>query len=292
MTPDFSVPFEKIDPATLSRRASAFSKMSIDSMSSNEIYDAIVHVITPPGMNSATIPTSTFTYPTGTHFWRARRLEHDDHILPLRDMDKISDAWEAPPIAISRPGRLNKVGEPLIYTCIGAPVSVADEVRAKDREKFSLIKYRSTSPISLTGIGLPIATRGLTDSAAENASLMINFLSQEFLRKKREGFRTYYLSELIAKSFADLPPEFHHGWLYPSVATDGALNATFRAGDARAKLELVGVAVTDVVRENTDMVFSGYAYTECETANGHFVWYRQGSDFQREAFPEFTQVEL
>lgn len=287
MTPEMSRKFERIDPIILTRRANDFARIDLDSLGWRELHDAVVHVITPPGEDSATIPTATHLYPIGTTFWRARSLRPVDRVLPLRSINKISDAWEAPSEIVTNPGRLNKVGESLLYTCVDTPASVADEIGIKDKEKFLLIKYRSTTQISLTGIGTPLNTSGLTRRAAKNANLISSFLSGEFLRKKSADNRTYKLSEALAKNFADLPPEFHHGWLYPSVATKGALNATFRAEDAHAKLELIGVAIATVSRSNTGIKYGGYCYTGCENENDDFVWYPQGSAFQRVAFPEF-----
>jgi len=261
-------------------------------MTPDEIYAELMFVISLNGERAqpmqAMLPTETYTLEVGAILWRGRSLNQDDHILPLRGMNSVSDAWEPPSDKVKSAGRLNKPGESLLYTSYNTPLAVPDEIRVQDNVYFSLMKYQVTEKISLTGIGIPITTDHLTPEAAKGADAISKFLGRQFSRKNtsKDGVR-YQLAELIAKYNYDLPPAFHHGWIYPSVERDGAWNVTLRPAEAHAKLTLTGISICKADRQKDEVLFSGVAYTDGREVDGQFTWSKQGSPLQIDLFPEF-----
>ena len=134
-----------VDARELHGRISRFRKLRFQSMSYSDVRRAILDVITfdtPIGPQCVLQP-ATATYPAGTRFYRARAIPRDDHRIPLRSMSRTADCWEPPPEHVTM-GRLNKAGEPLLYT---SPIDLfvaAGEIKVPDRERFSLIEYEAS----------------------------------------------------------------------------------------------------------------------------------------------------
>lgn len=285
--------FSQIDPQRILEREQRFERLDVSKLVPNEFYKELMYVVSlrshPDEASRDMLLTDTRKIPTGTHFWRGRKLDADDHYLPLRGMNKLSDVWEPPTKYVRSAGRLNKPGEPLLYTAYETPLSVPDEIRVEDGEWFTLIKYESTSELSLTGIGLPAPVGHLSGRAAVGAVAVSEFFGRQFTRKASlNSGETYLISELVAKNNFDLPPAFHQGWIYPSVERTGALNATFRPGDARANLSFSGVAICRAYREEGRIGIYGHLFSPGAFDGNDFAWHSNGSDFQEAAFPEFT----
>ncbi|GAA1122421.1 hypothetical protein GCM10009582_19570 [Arthrobacter flavus] len=204
-------------------------------------------------------------------------------------MKSIEDAWEAPADKVRSPGRLNKAGESLLYASYGNPLAVPNEIRVNENEYFSLLKYRVVTEINLTGIGLPIRTEHFSGAAARGAGAISEFFGRQFSRRSRLNDGAHYLlSELIAKYNFDLPPDFHHGWAYPSVARPGALNVTLRPEEAHIRMELVGICICKALVAAEELKLSGFAYSDGADTGAGFQWFEQGSTVQLELFPEFN----
>ena len=198
-----------VDARELHRRISQFRKLGFQSMSYADVKYAIVDVITfdtPSGPHSVLQP-STKTYPAGTRFYRVRSIPEDDHTLPLRSMSKTADCWE-PPRELVTMGRLNKEGEPLLYT---SPIDLfvaVDELKIPDREWFSLIEYEAVEDVNVAMIGGDVDTGSLDDADALKVEMIQGFLRAEFTRDVGQGTEfLYQISEVIAKDYFDLPPE-------------------------------------------------------------------------------------
>jgi hypothetical protein len=228
----------------------------------------------------------TVPYPAGSLFWRARRLAPEDHMFPLRGMNSVADAWEPPARFVRSAGRLNKTNESLLYTCVDTPFATPFEIRVPDGERFSLMKFRATRQVSLTGIGLPIDPNMPSPFPDASGRLTSEFFARQFSRRVDDPENgEYYLSELVAKYNYDLPPEFHDGWLYPSTQMASALNATFRPETAHRKLELFGIAICTY--DSQHGALRGQCYSDAREDHRGLTWHPQGSDIQREHFPEF-----
>lgn len=285
--------FTQVNPDRIKVREAEFERLNLSTMTPDEVYSELMFVISLEETRSLsthlTLPTDSRLLTPGDTLWRGRNLGLDDHVLPLQGMNSVADAWEAPSIKVKSAGRLNKEGESLLYASYRSPLAVPNEIRVGDNEYFSLMKYRLVDEVRLTAIGLPIPTEHLSDSASLGAEAISGFFGRQFSRKARvKDGNQYQLSELIAKYNYDLPPEVHHGWIYPSVELPGAFNVTLRPEEAHMRTMLVGVCICKAFRSAEGLKLSGLAYSDGADDGGGFKWHRQGSSTQVEMFPEFS----
>jgi len=68
-------------------------------------------------------PCEMRNYAAETPFFRARLIENHDTRIPLRTINSIADAWEPPAEFVKVQGRLNSVGQGILYCCPGDPSS-------------------------------------------------------------------------------------------------------------------------------------------------------------------------
>ena len=209
-----------VDARELHRRISGFRGRNFGSMSYKEVAQAILDVImfdTPNGSMALVQPRSA-RYPAGTRFYRVRAIPQDDQVTPLRSMSKVGDCWE-PPAQKAPTGRLNREGEPLLYTSPINPMVAIDEVKIADGDWCSVIAYDAVDDVNVTVIGADPAVDGLDEADALKLEMIQGFLRDEFTRDVGRGTECLYrISEIIAKDYSDLPPVSHDAWCYPSIA--------------------------------------------------------------------------
>lgn len=227
----------RVDVRVLAEKVRRFRRLNFRKLTYAEIQSEITSVLCFD--DHAVLMPLTGTYPIDTRFYRIRRLSVDDRTFPLRGMRVEADAWNPP--APSK-GRLNKDRESLLYT---SPMNVGiaiEEMRIPEGEIFSLIVYRAKAPINVAQIGMGHVPDELGNDERHKMELLNDFLEHEFTREVGQGTEhLYQISEIIAKDYYDLPPDFQDAWCYPSVAERGGVNVAFRPDKAREKLELLGV---------------------------------------------------
>lgn len=236
-----------VNTRELHSRISRFRKLRFQSMSRADISQAILDVImfdTPSGPRCVLQP-STATYRSGTKFYRVRAIPEDDHTIPLRSMSKTADCWE-PPRQVVAMGRLNKAGEPLLYTSPIDPFVAIGELKVPDRQLFSLIVFEAVEDVQVAMIGGSADIKGLNDADALKVEMIQGFLRDEFTRDVGQGTEfLYQASEVIAKDYFDLPPEIQDAWCYPSIVDQSKFNVAFRP-EKRSKLRLIGTEIARV----------------------------------------------
>ncbi len=280
-----------VDARELQRRISRFRKLPFHSMSYADVSQAVLDVITfdTPSGRCSVLQPSIATYPSGTRFYRVRHIPEDDHKTPLRSMSKTADCWE-PPRELARMGRLNKAGEPLLYTSPIDPFVAVGELKVPDRQWFSLIEYEAVEDVNVAVIGGDVDTKDLDDADALKVEMIQGFLRDEFIRDVGQGTEfLYQTSEVIAKDYFDLPPEVQDAWCYPSIVDQSKFNVAFRP-DKRAKLRLIGVMIAKVSRigDGSPVLKVGVV---AATVRGCDVlsYFHIGSPEQRELFPRISQ---
>ncbi len=83
----------------------------------------------------------------------------------------------------------------------------------------------------------------LHDEDALKVEMLHDFLRHEFTRDVGRGTEYLYrISESIAKSWFDLPPEVQDAWCYPSIVDQNLYNIAFRPRQ-RSKLRLLEVQI-------------------------------------------------
>lgn len=270
---------ERIDPKKLKEDAESLRREAL--AGSGDLQVRMMEAIGQGG-ESFGLPSEQGVYEPGQIFWRARRIEPDAYRIPSKAFATLDGAWEPPPEVRPGAGRVNREGEALLYTCVGAPTATLLEARVSPGSAFALIKYEATRRVIVGEISsrpksLPISTR----RARRGYRALQDFFLGIF-RGAGEDPASYMLSEALAKSMFDLP--LQDAWLYPSTLSEG-LNVAFKADNAHDALRLVGVTMG---RRDRAVGISAVAFGV--PADGGFVWGLMGSLIQRTAFPEFIEA--
>ncbi|KZE65987.1 hypothetical protein AWM68_06300 [Fictibacillus phosphorivorans] len=263
-----------------------FRKSNIKNSTDLQLMNAINKVLTfktPNGMELK-LPVIIKTYNKGTRFFRVRKIDPEDHYIPLKGMKIEQDAWNPPNNAVKTRGRLNKKAESLLYVAAGDPNIAIKEARIGEKDNFSLIVYEAKKDINVNMIGLFEHNINLNFEENMKLKLIMDFLRDEFCREAEDKKEYLYrVSELIAKYYFDLPPGVvQDAWCYPSVAYKGSVNACFRPELGRELLQLQGVIICELVNQGIKCNCVAHGYDE----NGHFLYYPFGSEVQKNVFPE------
>lgn len=226
-------------------------------------------------------------YPPNTIFYRVRKLKGS--IVPDDNMKTYNDFWEPPQHCVTSLGRLNKVGESLLYVVPYDYKIALQETHVKKDEFFALIKYVSKGPIKVNIIGgnYDYSNLGLTNLDAITVHEMYNnFLRDEFSRDVGVGTEYLYkISECIAKSYFDLPGRVvQDAWAYSSIQDKNRYNVCFRPEIAHDLLELKGALICKT-NNLDDLNIACVAIGDLETNSVQY--YRFNTYFHNSLFPEF-----
>ncbi|MBD9381145.1 hypothetical protein IB258_07830 [Achromobacter sp. ACM02] len=209
----------------------------------------------------------------------------------MKGMRVESDAW-SPPAHVVGAGRLNRVGEPLLYTSPGNPTVAVEEMKIPDGENFSLIVYEALEDIRVSTIGVTPDLPNLNKDEVLKLRMLNDFLAHEFTRDVGVGTEYLYnISDVIAKDYFDLPPQMQDAWCYPSVAARPAANVCFRPDLAKRKLRLVGVQINTCNRDQNGMRFQVKCIASGFDGDGVFCYHSIGSDVQRVVFPDIRSAK-
>jgi len=278
---------DSIDPLLLQERIDHFRNLNFSNLSYEEIGKEINYVISfeSDGQTKAIFMRGNAVYPKNTMFYRARELPDDDHFTPLRTVRFPKDVWN-PPKEIVKMQRLNKDNESLLYTSPINPNIAIGELRLDENRNFVLAVFEAISEIKVCSIANFAIPFDLS-SEQKLKHLMINdFLRHEFIRDVGKGTEYLYrISEIIAKSYFDLPEIFQDAWCYPSIVKKEYVNVCFRESKAKEKLKLNGIILCK--RTNSSMnVFNCLLVGITRNENSEFEYYKIGSDEQKRFFPE------
>ena len=278
-----------VDISDLHDKICKFRDLDFKKLDYQGVQNAISKTIifpTPQGATSVLRP-GLGNYPKGTRFFRVRTIPTDDHLLPLLSMRSVADCWE-PPSKIVKIGRLNRENESLLYTAPMDPVVAIEELKIGDGQLFSLIVYEAIEQINITIIGGQPNVGDFSKEEQLKLRMIQDFLKHEFIRDVGAGTEYLYrISESIAKDYFDLPPEFHDGWCYPSVAKKGGCNVCFRKS-GHIKLKLVGVQLATVYRQPENYLFQIKLIAKDSGDGDNLSYHEIGSNVQHELFPEIT----
>jgi len=196
-----------------------------------------------------------------------------------------SDLWEPPTNCVKQIGRLNKVGETLLYTAPQNPNVAIKETHIQKNDWYALIKYTAVKDIKVNTIGgvYDYRAMGFVDEKAIMVHELYNsFLRDEFSRDVGNGTEYLYrISERIAKDYFDLPPEIQDAWCYSSVQDKNKYNVCFRPEKAHELLKLNGAMICRK-DDNEDIRPRCIAVS----MNGKLEFYKLGTDVQKKEFPE------
>lgn len=269
-----------------------FRKVNLKDLSDKDLFDELTEAISIDynGLKQSVLFPRLAEYPAHTRFYRVRKINSEDSNFPNKTISKEQDVWNPPTQFVTRPGRLNKERESLLYTAPINPYIAIEEMKIQDNEKFGLIVYESKSPIKVVMIGLWEDIPELTEEENLKLRMYSDFLYTEFTRDVGIGTEYLYrVSELITKNYFDLPPrDVQDAWCYPSVASKKQVNVCFRPNIAKELLEFVGVQFCQLKRIDKEMLIKcNYIAADFNT-NRELLYYPVNSEKCRLLFPEIN----
>ena len=223
----------------------------------------------------------SWKFEVGTQFFRARPIPNDDTNIPLKTMAQVGDAWEPPQERVKVQGRLNAVGQSILYCCAADPDLAIDEARARENNHVAVIVYRAVQPISVSIIGSYTESNLSKDSMSE---IFYSFLDEEFSTFVSHGDEgKYSVSRGIADTFFNYPDQ--DAWCYRSVQSSSKFNVAFLPKKPLSCLELSGVMICDL-RKSIPGRLEVKFVVDFEKVTGLARYHPIGSEEQKRIFPK------
>lgn len=237
----------RLDLHLLRQNIQRYQRLSSKLLDRPAIRRELLKALKAPGVGSVVIPFRHFSLPAGVPLYRARRIDNVDQVKEWKDI------WTAPPSFIGA-GRVNDVGEPLLYTA-SDPLTALYEIHAEPGDLVAMSLFRSTRRIIAVDMAEDITVRNLGRGDQRKLAMIMKFLIGIFSQKvpSSEPFRSI-APDLVAKEIFNPYPDIYAGWCYRSVADPRGLplskNLALRASTARG---LIDYKFTQVVRINSDL---------------------------------------
>ena len=226
------------------------------------------------------------TYAVGTKFFRARAIDDEDTIIPLRTIGSVTDAWEPPAEYVRIQGRLNRIGQSILYCCPEDPILAIDEARARGNKHVAIMVYRSVRVVNVTLLG---DYENSTLPKDHISHMFFSFLEEEFGREVPSGQEQIYsITRTVADTFFNYPEQ--DAWCYRSVQSPQKFNTAFLPGKAKQCLELSGVMICDLGATLPDQLCVK-AVVDFDRDTGEARYHAIGSNEQKQLFPEISGVD-
>jgi len=227
--------------------------------------------------------TEMRSYEQGQTFYRVRALPPEDTSIPLKTIRRIEDAWEPPKQFVNTQGRLNKIGQSILYTCPGDAELAIDEARARSSKYIALIVYKSSRKINVAVLG-DYANSTLPKD--ERSKLFYSFLNNEFSRLVQKGSEgRYSITRAIADTYFNYPEQ--DAWCYRSVQSPEKFNVAFLPGKAKSSLDLVGIMICELGASDNQYI-KVKLVADFDEKSGEARYHTIGSEKQKIIFPEIA----
>ena len=277
--------FSHISISEIEQKISNFQKIDLNNISDKDLDTAIAEVmnIEFEGQKMQIFLPQGCSYNVGTRFYRTRIVNTQE----LEQFSTIGAYWNPPKEYITKPGRLNKAHESLLYTSLN-PATTFSELKIQSNQTIALIVYEALEPIKMNIIGAETTIRDLNEDDIRKYQLYNNFLREEFTKEVQPGLEYYYrVSEYIAKFYFDLPPrDVQDAWMYPSVASSGEYNVCFRPEIAKEVLKFVGVIFGRLIKLNDNTLFQSLLIGTANSEN-NMSFTQYNPKLMEALFPEF-----
>lgn len=276
--------YKNANPIEIQNKIREFRKLNFKVISNSDLFEEINKVLCINGYFS--YPINIRSVQNNTLFFRVRKIRGT--AIPFENFKTLSDMWEPPKDKITSIGRLNQIGESLLYTSLGDPYVAVYEARIKNGDTYALMKYSSIDTVKINIIGGeydPEHPPFQDDNSMIVYNLINDFLRDEFSRDVGEGTEYLYkISERIAKDYFDLPPrETQDAWAYSSIQDRNKLNVCFRPEIAHDLLKLQGAIIC---KKKEDEGIHPLCVAIPANDNTTINYSQLGSDVQKMIFPE------
>ena len=222
----------------LRRKIRTFKNLNIRRMQAAAVEAAVLDAITVGSPASAVLPVYATNYPKGTRFFRIRRF-----LDGLNPVTTVADCWCPPPDKTTM-GRVNREGNPVLYTSPRDPLVAVAEMGAADGDRCMVLQYEATEEIRLgwiTDQPAPHLEASFDGDELVKLNMLRDFFVDEFTREVGIGTEHLYItSNIIAESYFNYPNT--GGYCYPTtVRKAGFYNVAFFAGAAKQLLTLSAI---------------------------------------------------
>ncbi|EIN1432572.1 hypothetical protein LOH69_003075, partial [Listeria monocytogenes] len=230
---------EQLNGFDFLKKVSEFRNLNRKKISDEQLFNEMMSLFSVD--NNVILMPITVSFKKDYLFYRIRNLGKEYDLNQL----KIQDFWSPPDHMVKNYGRINKPKESILYTSLSIN-GCLEEISLNNEDIFLVMRYKMKREIKGIQIGGDFRKQlNLESSRAEQNYAIINdFINVEFSREV--GIGTEYLyktSELIAKSFFDLPSEWQDAWTFPSIQEKSNMNIAFRKKTAEEILILDSVLV-------------------------------------------------
>lgn len=259
-----------------------FRRTNIRNLDAKQLADLIFNLLTlyREGDGQGTI---TRTYgrriSEGAPLYRARKAGTE---IPPQVGSNISDALPPSPEHVQRLGRVNDLGEPVLYTVVGEPSVTLHECRAKPDSRYVIFAYEAVRELRCPLIGGVESDVRFTEAERLKINIMNDFLHDEFCREVECGLEHLYrVSNHVSKWYFDLPPDHNDCLLYPSTKRRDVYVAAFKPVKAQECLKLKGTLLVEPVEDDRSYLVRAVGRPRQEIIE----YFPVGSPQQRELFP-------
>ena len=234
--------FDDIDTNLLQEEIEVFRRMDLKTVSQDDLEASLRNII-----SENLVPT--YHLHAGVNIYRARAKTVQ--AFGLEDVFVSSDeVWYAKPKYLKKMGRLNNIGQPLLYASFDALTPI-HEIRNKEDEQFALMKYKikDNQILNLAMIAVEdhksIAKNMTmkfrwTSKAEQNWKTINDFLRAEFTKQVASGEEYRYRSTIEITRHFDFPG--CDGFIYPSIERQDGYNVAIKPESVDRALDFAGLA--------------------------------------------------
>lgn len=223
-------PFDKIDPLELISRIEKWKDVDLRVISQEDLSRKLLETITSL-YSSTTVLKNEILY-------RVRP------IIEGEKFEKFSDIWYPPKEFVSRRGRINNVGESVLY-CSFDKVSPIFECSLKPGDWYAIIQYKIKDgcSVQVTNVLNNEIPSTISKNALLNHKIVNQFIYNEFTKPVGIGTEFLYRSsQSICQNLMDVPN--CDGYLYPSIASyHKGHNVALKAKSVDDNIEFVCVLI-------------------------------------------------
>lgn len=222
---EFHQSYSVVSLEELRQRIELFESRPQGTLTEDELRNGVYNTVGTGNRGPLTFAKSGMAIAEGTSFFRARYISD-----PSKQLLTTGDVWEPKPEQVTKTGRLNALGEPILYTSLGTPVTAVMECRFEVNDVFAMSRFEARTDFRSTFIGLDPLLPHLGEEDRAKVHAIQSFLDRSFsYTVGPENLDAYRLSRLLALEFWDLPPQEVDGWAFRSImdSTERGWNFSF-----------------------------------------------------------------
>jgi Flp pilus assembly protein TadD len=234
---------QRVNIDRLARAIDDYKRASRKHQTRPQIRRALFEVLRAPGVANVVLPFRYIRVPVGAKLFRARK------IIEPGQIESQDDIWMAPPSYIGA-GRLNDVGEPLLYASANGATALY-EVRAEPGDLVAVTRFKVATPFLSMHLSARIEEPELSFLSQRKLRLITRFVEEVFAQEiPADESHRYIAPDLLAKEFLNMPSKLD-GWTYRSVADPrvenlSAINTCIRGERAKYLIEYVGTDIVEI----------------------------------------------